>query len=68
LSSHLLADFRRCPLLYYRKRLGLVPDEDRPAYLLGHAAHTLILERLKRCVSTDVWPTGYEECRVFDSI
>jgi hypothetical protein len=44
LSSHLLADFRRCPLLYYRKRLGLVPDEDRPAYLLGHAAHTLILE------------------------
>jgi hypothetical protein len=44
LSSHLLADFRRCPLLYHRKRCGLVPDEDRPAYLVGRAAHTVILE------------------------
>ena len=44
LTSHLLADFRRCPLLYHKKRLGLVPDEDRPAYLVGRAAHTLILE------------------------
>jgi RNA polymerase sigma-70 factor (ECF subfamily) len=31
LSSHLLADFRRCPQLYFRKRCGLVPHEDRPA-------------------------------------
>ena len=44
LSSHLLADFRRCPQLYFRKRCGLVPHEDRPAYLLGRAAHALILE------------------------
>lgn len=44
LSSHRLADFRRCPLLYHRKLCGLVADEDRPAYLLGCAAHTLILE------------------------
>ncbi|MCI0333662.1 MAG: PD-(D/E)XK nuclease-like domain-containing protein [Planctomycetes bacterium] len=44
LSSHLLADFRRCPQLYFRKRSGLVPHEDRPAYLLGRAAHALILE------------------------
>ncbi len=44
LSSHALADFRRCPLLYRRKQLGLIPDEDRPAYRLGRAAHTLILE------------------------
>lgn len=44
LSSHLLADFRKCPRLYYRKRLGLVTDSDRPAYLVGRAAHTLILE------------------------
>ena len=44
LTSHQLADFRRCPLLYHRKKLGLVPDEDRPAYRLGRAAHTLILE------------------------
>lgn len=46
LTSHLLADFRKCPLLYHRKRCGLVPDEDRPAYLVGRAAHTVILEGL----------------------
>ena len=44
-SSHLLNDFRRCPELYFKKRAGLIADEDRPAYLLGRAAHTLILER-----------------------
>src|SRR5690349_299153 len=43
LSSHQLADFRRCPALYYQKQRGLIPDEDRPAYELGRAAHTLIL-------------------------
>ena len=42
-SSHPLGDFRRCPLLY-RKKLGLVADEDRPAYLMGRAVHTLMLE------------------------
>jgi hypothetical protein len=44
LSSHALSDFRRCPLLYHKKKLGLVEDEDRPAYLLGRALHTLALE------------------------
>ncbi len=44
LTSHQLADFRKCPLLYHRKKLGLIPDEDRPAYRVGRAAHTLILE------------------------
>lgn len=44
LSSHQLGDFRRCPLLYRRKQLGLIPDTDRPAYQVGRAAHTLILE------------------------
>lgn len=44
LSSHRLAEFRRCPLLYHWKQTGLAKDEDRPAYLLGRAAHTLILE------------------------
>jgi len=44
LSSHQLADFRKCPTLYHKKKLGLIPDEDRPAYLVGRAAHTLILE------------------------
>ncbi|MEQ8785107.1 MAG: PD-(D/E)XK nuclease-like domain-containing protein [Pirellulaceae bacterium] len=44
LSSHQLADFRKCPLLYYQKQLGIVPDEDRPAYVIGRAVHTLALE------------------------
>jgi len=45
LTSHLLADFRRCPLLYHRKRRGLVPlGENCPAFLVGSAAHTVILE------------------------
>lgn len=48
LSSHQLADFRKAPLLYHRKKCGLIPDEDRPAYLLGRGAHTLILEGRKR--------------------
>ena len=48
LSSHQLADFRKCPLLYRRKKLGLIPQEDRPAYLVGRAAHTLILEGSER--------------------
>lgn len=44
LTSHQLAEFRRCPLLYQRRKAGLVPDEDRPAYLVGRAAHVRILE------------------------
>ena len=44
LSSHALGDFRKDPLLYHKKQMGLVGDEDRPAYLIGRAAHTLILE------------------------
>lgn len=52
LTSHRLADFRKCPLLYHHKQLGLVIDEDRPAYQVGHATHTMILEgrdRFKAC-------------------
>ena len=44
LSSHQLAEFRRNPLLFHKKQLGLVTDEDRPAFLLGRAAHALVLE------------------------
>lgn len=44
LTAHALNDFRRCPLLYRRKELGLVPERDTAAYLVGRAAHTLILE------------------------
>jgi hypothetical protein len=44
LSSHRLADFRKDPLLFHKKELGLVEDPDRPAYVIGRAAHTLILE------------------------
>jgi hypothetical protein len=48
LSSHALADFRKCPFLYIQKMQGLIPDEDRPAYLIGRAAHVLILEGSER--------------------
>jgi len=32
LTSHQLADYRRCPLLYRKKKLGLIEEEDRPAF------------------------------------
>lgn len=44
LSSHQLADFRKCPELLHRKRSGLIPDSQSSAYLIGRAAHCLILE------------------------
>lgn len=44
LGSHRLATFRECPLLYHLQQTGQVADEDRPAYLIGRAAHSLILE------------------------
>ncbi|ADV63013.1 hypothetical protein Isop_2439 [Isosphaera pallida ATCC 43644] len=44
LTSHALADFRENPLLYRKRQLGLVVEEDRPAFQIGRAAHTLILE------------------------
>jgi len=44
LTSHLLADFRKCPLLYHRKRLGLVVEKDQPSYIVGRATHVLVLE------------------------
>ena len=44
LTSHALADFRESPLLYRKRQLGLVLEEDRPAFQVGRAAHTLILE------------------------
>ena len=48
LTAHALAEFRRCPLLYRKKELGLVPERDSTAYVIGRAAHTLILEGRQR--------------------
>ncbi len=47
LSSHQLIDFMRCPYLYAKKRSGLIPQTDSPAYFLGRAAHTRILEGIE---------------------
>jgi len=44
LSSHQLLDFMVCPWLYRKKRLGLIPDSDTPALLVGRATHVRILE------------------------
>ncbi len=48
LSSHALADFRRCPLLFRRKEQGLIPERDSTAFLVGRAAHVQILEGRER--------------------
>ncbi|MBX3363993.1 MAG: PD-(D/E)XK nuclease-like domain-containing protein [Phycisphaeraceae bacterium] len=48
LTSHALADFRRCPLLFRRKELGLIRERDTEAYLVGRAAHVLVLEGRQR--------------------
>jgi len=44
LCSHALGKFQLCPLLYHKDRLGLIIETERPAYLLGQAAHCRILE------------------------
>ena len=44
LTSHALAEFRRSPLLHWKRTQGMIPDEDRPAFLVGRATHKLILE------------------------
>lgn len=44
LSSHQLLDFMACPWLYRKKRLGLIPDNDTPALMVGRATHVRILE------------------------
>jgi hypothetical protein len=44
LTSHQLADFRKSPALFWKKKQGLIPDEDRPAYALGRAVHVMVLE------------------------
>lgn len=44
MSSHLLADFRKSPALYRKKILGQVEEIDSPAFALGRAAHSLVLE------------------------
>ena len=44
LSSHQLMDFMRCPLLYYKKRIGQIENTETPTFLVGKAAHVRILE------------------------
>jgi len=44
LSSHQLLDFMKCPWLHRKKAIGLIEDKDSPAFLLGRAAHSRILE------------------------
>ncbi len=44
LTSHALADFRKNPLLFRHKELGLIPPEDRAAFVIGRAVHCRVLE------------------------
>lgn len=43
LTSAELAEFRRNPCLYRKKKLGLAVDQNRSAFLFDQAAHVLIL-------------------------
>jgi hypothetical protein len=44
LSSHQLLDFMKCPWLHFKKRSGLIVDQESTAYMIGRAAHCRILE------------------------
>ena len=44
MSSHLLADFRESPALYYKEVSGEAEQTESAAFTLGRAAHSLILE------------------------
>lgn len=44
MSSHLLADFRESPALYYKETNGEIEETESAAFALGRAAHCLILE------------------------
>ena len=44
MSSHLLADFRESPSLYYKEISGQIDLKESAAFTLGRAAHSLILE------------------------
>ena len=43
MSSHLLADFRESPALYNKEIKGEIEQKNTPAFILGRAAHSLIL-------------------------
>ena len=43
LSSHFLADFRNCPLLYHQKLTGEILTDDTSAFQIGRATHALVL-------------------------
>ena len=45
ITSHKIMDFYKCPLLYRKRLLGLVPDGgDSESFRIGRATHSLILE------------------------
>lgn len=44
LSSHMLSDFRKCPVLYQKNLAGLMEESESAAFTIGRATHKLILE------------------------
>ncbi|WP_458789208.1 PD-(D/E)XK nuclease-like domain-containing protein [Adonisia turfae] len=48
LTSHALADFRRCPRQFQRKQLGMIAERDSAVFAFGRAAHVLIVEGRER--------------------
>ncbi len=59
---HFIAVEKREP---YRTGVWKVSDDTLSA---AQRENEAAIERLKRCQETGLWPTGYEECRVFDYV
>lgn len=47
MSSHLLAEFRRCPYQYWRIIHGLAEPRKSSAFTVGRAVHTMLLEGIE---------------------
>jgi hypothetical protein len=55
LTSHDLNRFRQDPYLFHKRLAGLLDEDDRRAFSVGRAAHTLILEGRERYLSQHVF-------------
>lgn len=60
LTSHLLGDFRKCPLLYFKKTNGLIADEDRPTAIATNYRSTRQLFGRLQCLDTGATRIQYD--------
>jgi hypothetical protein len=55
LSSHQLMHFMKCPHLWRKEHLGLVPESNRTEFMIGEATHVRILEGRDAFDARYVW-------------